>query len=314
MADLLVRNARVYTMDAGRPWLSSFAVAGGRIVPAVGPSAEVVDLGGAFVMPGLVDIHNHHAMAGREELYELTFGVDAGFADILDAVRDWARDLGPDEWVVGGSWASTLVETLSLPSSRHALDHAAGGRPVMLTDDSRHNRWVSSRALELAGITATTTDPPGGEIQRADGEPTGLLLEGATVLMKGYQLTPEQHRRASQRAIEILHTYGVTAFQDAAVSTDIMGALKSLDGAGELDAWVVSSLLVNDPIFGFSPVGRELFEVASAYRSEHHRPDFVKIFLDGVPLHARPLSSTRTCRTPRTGTTTTAPRRCPLRS
>ncbi|MFD1044820.1 amidohydrolase family protein [Kibdelosporangium lantanae] len=135
----------------------------------------------------------------------------------------------------------------------------------------------------MAGITATTTDPPGGEIQRADGEPTGLLLEGATVLMKGYQLTPEQHRRASQRAIEILHTYGVTAFQDAAVSTDIMGALKSLDGAGELDAWVVSSLLVNDPIFGFSPVGRELFEVASAYRSEHHRPDFVKIFLDGVP-------------------------------
>jgi predicted amidohydrolase YtcJ len=96
-------------------------------------------------------------------------------------------------------------------------------------------------------------------------------------------LTEDQHRRASRRAIEILHAHGVTAFQDAGVSTDILGALKSLDDAGELDAWVVSSLLVNDPIFGFDPVGAPLLELAGRYRTEHHRPDFVKIFLDGVP-------------------------------
>ena len=293
-ADLILTNATVYTVDSARPWATELAVAGGRVVApdAVehGPGTEVRDLGGAFVMPGLVDVHNHHALAGRAELFELTFGGDHGFEAILDAVRDWCRDLGPDEWVVGGAWASTLVDALSRESARHALDTAAGGRPVMLTDDSRHNRWVSSRALELAGVTAATPDPVGGVIVRdpATGAPTGVLLEAAGVqveraLRKTGTLTEEQHARASRRAIEVLHSYGVTAFQDAGVSVDILNALKSLDDAGRLDAWVVTSLLVNDPIFGFDPIGSALMELAERYRGEHHRPDFVKIFLDGVP-------------------------------
>jgi predicted amidohydrolase YtcJ len=288
-ADLILTNATVYTMDASRPWASSLAVAGGKIVALEdvprGPTTEVRDLGGAFVMPGLVDVHNHHAMAGRADLFELTFGADAGLEDILGAVRARAASLGPDDWLTGGAWASTLVETLSSATARRALDRAAGGRPVSLADDSRHNRWVSSRALELAGITAATPDPPGGEIVRDGDEPSGLLLEAAGVLVERVTggLTPDQHRRASRRAIEILHGFGVTAFQDAGVSTDILGALKALDDAGELDAWVVSSLLVNDPIFGFDPIGAPLLEAAGQYRTEHHRPDFVKIFLDGVP-------------------------------
>ncbi|CAM3907855.1 amidohydrolase [Kibdelosporangium persicum] len=286
-ADLILTNAVVYTMDPARPWAASLAVTDGKIVDDTGrgPNTEIIDLDGAFVLPGLVDVHNHHAMAGRAELFELTFAVDASFEDILDAVRARARDLGPDEWLVGGAWASTLVETLSRSSARHALDEAAGGRPVALADDSRHNRWVSSRALELAGITAATPDPPGGVISRDDGEPSGLLLEAAGVAVERAAggLTADQHRRASRRAIEILHAHGVTAFQDAGVSADILGALKSLDDAGELNAWVVSSLLVNDPIFGYDPIGAPLLELAGRYRTEHHRPDFVKIFLDGVP-------------------------------
>ncbi|MCR6482539.1 amidohydrolase family protein [Amycolatopsis sp. OK19-0408] len=286
-ADLIVTNAVVYTVDATRPWASAISVADGKIVALEdvgrGPNTEVVDLGGAFVMPGLVDVHNHHAMAGRAELFELSFGAEAGLDDILDAVRARAATLGPDEWVTGGAWASTLVSTLSTAAARRALDSAAGGRPVSLTDDSRHNRWVSSRALELAGITAATPDPPGGVIVRDGDEPSGLLLEAAGVLVVTGELTADQHRSASRRAIEILHGYGVTAFQDAGVSTDILGALHSLDTAGELDAWVVTSLLVNDPIFGFDPVGAPLLELAGRYRTEHHRPDFVKIFLDGVP-------------------------------
>lgn len=286
-ADLVLTDAAVYTVDAARPWAASLAVKDGKIVSPddVGPDTEVVDLGGAFVMPGLVDVHNHHAMAGRADLFELTFGGGAGFDDILDAVRARAASLGPDEWLTGGAWASTLVETMSSATARRALDEAAGGRPVSLADDSRHNRWVSSRALALAGITAATPDPPGGVIVRDGGEPSGLLLEAAGVLVERVTggLTPAQHRRASRRAIEVLHGFGVTAFQDAGVSTDILGALKTLDDDGELNAWVVSSLLVNDPIFGFDPVGAPLLEVAGNYRSEHHRPDFVKIFLDGVP-------------------------------
>ncbi|GLZ37062.1 amidohydrolase [Actinokineospora sp. NBRC 105648] len=293
-ADLILTNATVYTVDPARPWASALAVQDGRVLAlnevAVGPDTEVRDLGGAFVMPGLVDVHNHHALAGRAELFELTFGAEADFAAILAAVRDWSRDLGPDEWVVGGAWASTLVETLSRESARHALDEAAGGRPVALSDDSRHNRWVSSRALELAGVTAATADPAGGVIVRdpATGAPTGVLLEAAGVLVERAlretrALSDEQHASASRHAIGILHSFGITAFQDAGVSVDILSALKSLDEAGELAAWVVSCLLINDPIFGFDPIGLPLMELGERYRTEHHRPDFVKIFLDGVP-------------------------------
>ncbi|MBB4964258.1 amidohydrolase [Saccharothrix violaceirubra] len=293
-ADLILTNATVHTVDPARPRATTLAVEGGRVLALddveAGPDTEVRDLGGAFVMPGLVDVHNHHALAGRAALFELTFGGDHGFEAILDAVRAWSRDLGPDEWVVGGAWASTLVETLSKESARRALDEAAGGRPVMLSDDSRHNRWVSSRALELAGVTAATPDPAGGVIVRdpATGEPTGVLLEAAGIqveraLQEKRKLTVDQHAAASRHAIATLHSYGITAFQDAGVSVDILGALKSLDEAGELAAWVVTSLLINDPIFGFDPIGSALIEAGARYRTEHHRPDFVKIFLDGVP-------------------------------
>jgi len=293
-ADLLVTNARVYTVDRARPWASAFAVRDGRIVAfddealRVG-ATTVVDLGGATVMPGLVDVHNHHALAGLSDLFELTFSPNATLAEALEAISTYASGLADGEWVVGGSWGSTLFDELALPDSLAALDAASGGHPVVLTDDSRHNRWVNSRALELAGVTNETPDPEGGRILRdAAGAPTGVMLEHAGLLVERTRaaanpLTAEQSRRASARGIEILHSFGVTAFQDAAISLDAMRALHSLDATGELTAWVVTSLLVNDPIFGYPVTGDELIAQGEPHRSEHHRPDFIKIFLDGVP-------------------------------
>ena len=172
---------------------------------------------------------------------------------------------------------------------RLRLDEAAGGRPVVIAEDSRHNRWASSRALELAGITPDTI-PAGGVtiLDPDDGTPTGVLLEAAGIpVQEAYDrsggLTTAQHRAASAHGVHLANRYGITAFQDAGVSTDILGALRDLDADGELDAWVVSSLLVNDEIFGFDPVGSPLIARGEEFRTAHHRPDFVKIFLDGVP-------------------------------
>jgi predicted amidohydrolase YtcJ len=95
--------------------------------------------------------------------------------------------------------------------------------------------------------------------------------------------TAEDDARASRRGIEILHSYGITAFQDAAASLPMMRALRHLDDTGRLDAWVVTSLQINDNIFGTYPIGQDLLDLREQYRSPHHRPDFVKIFLDGVP-------------------------------
>lgn len=93
----------------------------------------------------------------------------------------------------------------------------------------------------------------------------------------------EDLARAAARGIEILHSYGVTGFQDAASSLQLMQALKELDDQGELKTWVVSSMAANDFIFGTSPLGEDIIARREETRSLHHRPDFIKIFLDGVP-------------------------------
>ncbi|WP_432482634.1 amidohydrolase [Kineococcus esterisolvens] len=296
--DLLIRNARIWTGDPARPWATSLAVTGGRVAGVgtedgtepEGDVATVVDLDGAFVVPGLHDVHNHHAVAGRTDLFECRFLPTDSLEAALDAVAAYARDLPPDGWVVGGNWGSNLLDRLSTLEAREALDAAAGGRPAMLRDDSNHNRWVSSEALRLAGIDAGTPDPAGGQVHRdpATGEPTGVLIEaGGLLVEKALAATAtgslEDDARCSERGIEILHTHGITAFQDAATSLQVLRALKHLDDTGRLKAWVVSSMPVNDVIFGSDPVGEELFAHREEVRSPHHFPDSVKIFLDGVP-------------------------------
>ncbi|MFT4213937.1 MAG: amidohydrolase [Microbacterium sp.] len=297
-ADLILVGGIVRTADRSLPTAEAIAFADGRVL-AVGTADEVLahrggatevrDVAGLAVYPGFVDVHNHHAIAGVTDLFELSFSVARSLDEILELVRAHAATLPVDAWVTGGSWAATLMDELNSSAVRARLDEASGGRPVMLSDDSHHNRWVNSRALELAGISRDSIPDAGVTLlDPDDGEPSGVLLEAAGVLVAQAHaaaggLTAEQHRRASQRGVELLSAYGVTAFQDAAASKDILASLRSLDEAGELNAWVVSSLTVNDEIFGYDPVGQPLVDLGERYRSTHHRPDFVKIFLDGIP-------------------------------
>jgi predicted amidohydrolase YtcJ len=291
--DLILTGGRVYTVDPEQPWAEAIAVSAGRIAAVgassellalAGPDTEVRDLGGAFLMPCLIDAHNHHAIAGEEELFQLRVPFGAHLDGIVDAVREHAAALPADAWVVGGPWASDRLGEVNTAEALARLDEAAGGRPVMLSDDSHHNRWVNSRAMEIAGVG------PGqpGVVLDAEGRATGVLLEAAGIPVARAQreagaLTAEQQRESSRHGVGILNSYGVTAFQDAAVSRPTLEALRSLDAAGELDAWVVSSMLINDDIFGYAEIGDDLVFTGEQYRTEHHRPDFVKIFLDGVP-------------------------------
>ncbi|MBC9953358.1 amidohydrolase [Leucobacter sp. cx-42] len=291
-ADLILTNGRIYTANTAQPWAEAIAITAGRVL-AVGSATEIAgyatsqtevrELDGAFVMPGLVDVHNHHFLAGKTDLYELAIPVGATLDDIIAAVREYASTVPADAWITGGPWASDRLDAVNSRDALERLDEAASGRPVSLADDSLHNRWANTRAMELAGIDAAQ---PGVLCDGAD--PTGVLLEAAALpvsLAAEAQgaLTAAQEREASRRGIEILSSFGVTAFQDAGVSTHILEALRTLDAASELNAWVVSSMLVNDEIFGYSEIGDDLVFAGERFRTEHHRPDFVKIFLDGVP-------------------------------
>ncbi|MBS1672722.1 MAG: amidohydrolase [Actinobacteria bacterium] len=297
-ADLIVTAAVIRTLDDAHPSAEAFAVRDGRIaavgtrteVEALrGPGTRMLDLGDAAVYPGFADVHNHHALAGRTELFELVLPPSLTLDEILDRVREKAATLPEDAWIIGGVIASTLLPALQSTAVRLRLDEAAGGRPVVIAEDSRHNRWASTRALELAGITQGSL-PAGGitVLDPEDGTPTGVLLEAAGIpVQEAYDrsagLTAPQHRAASRHGVHLANSYGITAFQDAGVSTDILAALAGLDTDGELNAWAVSSLLINDDILGFQPIGSPLLERGEEFRTAHHRPDFVKIFLDGVP-------------------------------
>lgn len=295
-ADLLFEQATLFDGEELLDAPVSIAVADGTVIGVgadlshlVGPTTVRRDLAGAFVMPGLVDVHNHHAVAGRAELFELVVPIGADLDGVLAAVAEQAASTPEGGWIVGGPWGTNLLGELNSSASLERLDAAAGGRPVVLIEDSRHNRWASSEALRLAGVLdGSDADEPGVLRDASTGRPTGVLLEGAGLrveyaMAEAGGFSDAQHRAASARGVEILNSFGITAFQDAAASLDMLRALHGLDTAGELNAWVVTSITINDEIFGFTPVGQELVDLAEPFRSAHHRPDFVKVFLDGVP-------------------------------
>lgn len=295
-AHTLFVNGTIDTLDPELGTVTALAVIDGKVAAVGaaamelrGPDTNVVDLGDAYVLPGLHDVHNHHLIAGQMDLFELDASPTLDLDGLLEAVAAHAARLGPEEWVVGGSWGSGLMNQINSTEALARLDEATGGRSAVLKDDSKHNRWANSAALALAGIGDTVTDPEGGQYLRdADGHVTGVLIEAAGRDMEQLRerLHPtrdEDYAQAARRGIEILHSYGVTAFQDAAASLQLMKALKVLDDADELTAWVVTSMQANDFIFGTAPLGEGIIAEREGTRSPHHRPDFIKIFLDGVP-------------------------------
>ena len=295
-ADLVLVNGTIATMDTAQPLVSKLAVKDGKVLAlgddaelACGPQTRIVDLDGSFLMPGLLDVHNHHMVAGQMDLFELNVPPFLKLDELLAEVARYAEGLGPDEWVIGGSWGSGLLPEINSAEALARFDAASQGRPAVLKDDSKHNRWANSLALKLAGIGADTPDPEAGQILRgASGQATGVLIEAGGVLVEQAfsRLHPESLQKlemAVERGIEILHSFGVTGFQDAASSLQQMQTLKALDDAGRLRSWIVTSMPVNDPILGTRPLGEDIIVHRDGLRSKHHRPDFIKIFLDGVP-------------------------------
>lgn len=299
-ADLIIRNARIATLNPAEPWASAMAVRDGRIVGVGsvqtlhgefhGPGTTVIDMNDAVVMPGLHDAHNHHQIAGKADLMEIEFLPTASLDEIVEIIRAYSLELPDGAWVAGGSWGSTLIAALNEPAAKARIDEAAAGRPVLLVDDSHHNKWANSKALELAGIGPTTPDPEDGTIVRYPGsqEPTGMLFETAGLIAEKAMnelnpMTPKLWADSSERGMQILHSYGVTAFMDAGVSLDLLAAFRQLDDEGRLKAWVVSCMMANNMIFDADPVGEGLVWQGEEFRTRHHRPDFIKIFLDGIP-------------------------------
>jgi predicted amidohydrolase YtcJ len=298
-ADLILRNGRIYTVDAMRSWASAVAISEGRFVAIgddtvveafQGPATETIDLEGRMAMPGIVDIHTHMLMGGQAEMFDLNFSSACNVDQICTAVRGWAEKTPPGAWIVGAQWGSDKLPSLNLAASLARLDDAAQGHPVLLRDDSYHNRWCSSEALRRGGVTIETPNPAKGEIGRdpETGALTGMMIEGAAgiverALAQSGHYTPEMDQAAIARSIRTLNSFGVTAFLEAASMKEIMAALKGLDDRGVLTTWAGCAMPAVEPSFMFGLSGDPLVALRDKYRSRHVKPDFVKVFLDGVP-------------------------------
>lgn len=299
VADLIVTGAKVWTQDADNPWAESIAVRNGVIVAAgssadilalKGADTEVHDVDGALIIPGLSDGHVHLAIGGSQAVYELPIAPWDDLPTIYGRVRAWAERLDPDVWIVGGIVGTPVIDQLVQSASHLAdLDEAAGGRPVLLRDDTMHNRWLSSRALEILGVTPQSPNPEGGEFVRdASGALTGVAYEMASGMAEGAFAASVADPSARMKgallaAQQILLSFGITSVQEAATMASAWGPLTELDRDGEWTLKVVASMPVR-PFLEAGIVGDELLEVTRSYRSDRLRPDFVKIVMDGVPM------------------------------
>jgi predicted amidohydrolase YtcJ len=242
IADLVVRGARIYTVNAAQPTASAIAVKDGRILavgdrldPHIGPATKVMEANGATIIPGLIDSHVHLAGLGQG-LEMLDLREANSIEEVLAMVREAAAKAKPGEWIRGRGWDQTRWPGKEFPE-RNFLSEAAPNHPVYLTRVDGHAAWVNGKALELAGVDESTPHPQGGRIIRnKEGKNTGVLIDRAQGLVsrKIPEATADQLERRLKAAAQECARLGLTSVHDAGVGESVIAAYKALERRGEL--------------------------------------------------------------------------------
>ncbi|SEF61549.1 hypothetical protein SAMN05421819_0590 [Bryocella elongata] len=248
-----------------------------EVLTRKGPNTQVIDLHGAFTMPGFNDAHTHMAGAGQQKL---TVDLDnvASLATMQEKIRAYVAHLAPGTWVLGGGWDHTKWASKALPT-RQDLDAVTGGHPAYLERTDGHIAVVNTAALKLAGIDDTTPDPQGGKIDRdADGHATGILREGPARQAVQAKIPPPDYatrRKALELAIEDALSHGVTSVQDFSDWDDWL-VLESMEHEGKLQLRFAEWMAFDTPL-----------DVLKQRRASHDANDpllhltQLKAFMDG---------------------------------
>jgi len=235
-------NGVVHAGGAPRP--AAIAVSEGRIVALVEPerdaswrraAAEVVDLAGGHVYPGFTEGHGHYAGFGAA-LEQVDLVGTASLGEVIARVREAAARIPAGEWVRGRGWDQNDWPEREFPAT-DALSPVFPDHPVALRRVDGHAVLVNARALALAGITAATSDPPGGRILRAArGEPTGVLVDAAMELVERVVAapSPEVIERRLLLAGRRLAALGYTSIHDAGTSRRELAVMRDMQRRGAL--------------------------------------------------------------------------------
>ncbi len=285
-ADLAIVGGRVFTSVKDGLFVDAVAARGDRILALgedvfdlIGPRTEVHDLEGGLATPGFIDAHVHPVTSGLDRL-RCSFEDCSNAEEAVASIAAYARDHPGEEWVLGAGWSQDWFDRGCPPGE--LIDEVVPQRPVLVWNTDGHGAWANGRALEMAGITSSTPDPPDGRIERnPDGSPQGTLHEGAVSLVE--RVAPANTRddmlRGLLRGQEELLRHGVTGWQDAAVDPLTQDAYRQVAEEGHLVGRVVGALWW-DRHRGLEQVD-EMTE-----RREQGAPGFspvsVKLMLDGV--------------------------------
>src|SRR5579862_820615 len=246
-ADVIVVNARIYTVNPQQKWAEAIAVRGEKIVAVGkrseiealrGPSTKVIDARQRLLLPGFTDCHIHF-MQGSLELGHVDLNNTKTVAEIQRRIKAYA-DSHParpnDPWILGMGWTYPTFGPSALPTKK-MLDDVVADRPVYLDAFDGHSAWANSKALAMAGIDRNTPDPPNGIIVRdANGDPTGALKEEAGELVASKAPVPTRVERlaALRNGIHEANRVGLTRVHSAGQDFEYLDLYDELRSRGEL--------------------------------------------------------------------------------
>lgn len=293
-AELVLTNGRIYTVDAEQPWAEAVAIEDGRFV-FVGSTNEVrafvddetseFDLGGSFVLPGLVDSHTHPGRVAQSVDYVELPWMPESKQEMFDALLAYANEHPDKEFIVGGRWPTSMFGEEG--PNRLELDAVIPDRPVILKDTSGHAQWLNTKALEVLGIDKNTPDPiPGLSYlyRDADGNPTGWILERAVdTQLKAAGIGDRISPDSLAAFLDSLAELGVTAVFDGGYSSGDYAyqAAAELERDGRMPLRYEGSYRVEtaDQLDG---AAAELKRLREEFGGDRVKFNTIKVMFDGV--------------------------------
>jgi predicted amidohydrolase YtcJ len=253
-ADLIITNAKVWTVDKSSPTAQAVAVLGDRIVAVGsnsdvnnwrGPNTRVIDAEGKLLLPGFNDSHVHFVSGGLA-LDAVQLNDATSSEEFAHRIGERAKQTPKGEWIMGGDWDETKWTRAKLPT-KDLIDPVTPETPVFVSRYDGHMSLANSVALRLAGVTGKTPDPPGGVIVRdAQGNPTGALKDAAIDLVNKVipPLTHDQRMKAVKRALAHAASLGVTSVQHMDPDYEDIAAYSELLQRGELTTRIYAAPLI----------------------------------------------------------------------
>jgi len=295
-ADLVIKNGKIITIDSDNPRAEALAVKD-EFIMAVTTNGNVdqyieegtttvIDAEGRLVIPGLNDAHIHF-MGGGQSMMQLDFRYVHNVQAIQQMVAEKVEHAKPGELIRGRGWEHETFPDKKWPT-KEILDAVAPNNPVVLSRADGHSIWVNSYVLKMSGITENTQSPPNGTIVKnpTTGEPTGILKEGATSLLKvesTVQLTAEETEKRLDEALKIAlaeaRRTGVTSIQQ------LNGHYKRFErfkDEAKLTCRVTFNMAI--PSEDVQARLKELDELRKKYPHEDNwiRFGYLKVFIDGT--------------------------------